>query len=103
MSALLARTTFLLARSGTAKLCMPKTVMVPAHRALTRPAFLQNFFDKLEKIEHDIDEEAKVGANLPFSIENPRALAIKFIIFIGIAFNIPFVITYYQMKNAKSS
>ncbi|VDN99456.1 unnamed protein product [Rodentolepis nana] len=102
MSALFARTTFLLARNGAPKLCSPKVMMVPA-RGFTKPAFLQNFYDKLEKLEHEIDEEGKVGANLPFSIENRRALAIKFILFIGIAFNIPFVFTYYQMKNAKSS
>lgn len=91
-----------MARAGTAKFCMPKTMTIPSQRAITRPPFVQRLYDKLDEIEDSIDEEARIGANLPFSIDNPRRLAIKFIVFIGIAFNIPFIITYYQMKSAKT-
>ncbi len=54
----------------------------------------------MESLEHTIDQEGKVGENLPFSIDNPRLLALKMIIFIGIGLNLPFYITYRQLKAA---
>ena len=78
-----------------------KPNVMPLRLVATRRPYIQKMYDKLAAIEHSIDEEAQVGANLPFSIENPRALAFKMILFMGVALNIPFFITYYQMKAAK--
>uniref|UniRef100_A0A5K3EQD1 Cytochrome c oxidase polypeptide VIIc n=1 Tax=Mesocestoides corti TaxID=53468 RepID=A0A5K3EQD1_MESCO len=83
-------------------LCRVPSLAVTSTRPVSgRPAFVQKLYDKLDALPRSIDEEGKVGANLPFSIENPRLLALKIILFIGIAFNLPFYIIYRQMKSAK--
>ncbi|BHF76117.1 Cytochrome c oxidase subunit 7C, mitochondrial [Sparganum proliferum] len=69
----------------------------------TRPPAIQKIYDKLEHLEESIDQEAKPGANLPFSVEKPRALALKIILFIGIAFNMPFYIIYRHMRKAAAT
>ncbi|VDN13972.1 unnamed protein product [Dibothriocephalus latus] len=69
----------------------------------TRPPAIQKIYDKLEHLETSIDQEATPGANLPFNVEKPRVLAFKIILFIGIAFNLPFYLIYRHMrKNAAS-
>ena len=80
---------------------MSKACMMPSRLATTKPRIIQKLHEKLGEVEHSVDEEARIGANLPFSTRSPRILALTMILFIGIAFNIPFFITYYQMKSAK--
>uniref|UniRef100_A0A0X3PCJ8 Cytochrome c oxidase subunit 7C n=2 Tax=Schistocephalus solidus TaxID=70667 RepID=A0A0X3PCJ8_SCHSO len=69
----------------------------------TRPPAIQKIYDKLEHLETSIDQEAKPGANLPFNVEKPRALALKIIIFIGFAFNMPFYLIYRHMRKASTA
>ncbi|KAL5962216.1 Cytochrome c oxidase subunit 7C mitochondrial [Taenia solium] len=102
MATLLARALFPLSRVGVSASRLSSPSLILSRNAIARPAFLQKIYDKLDAVERSIDEEANIGANLPFNIENPRRLALTMILFIGIAFNIPFFITYYQMKAAKS-
>ncbi|EUB62307.1 hypothetical protein EGR_02760 [Echinococcus granulosus] len=102
MAVVLTRALCPFGRTGSSLLRLSKPSAVFSRSIIKRPPFIQKLYDKMDAIEHSIDEEANIGANLPFSIENPRRLAIKFILFIGIAFNIPFFVTYYQMKAAKS-
>lgn len=77
---------------------LPLKTMLVSRNINTRPPFIQKFYDKMESLGDDIDQEANVGANMPFRIENPRWFALKTILFIGVALNLPLYITYRQLK-----
>uniref|UniRef100_A0A0R3X8N8 Cytochrome c oxidase polypeptide VIIc n=1 Tax=Hydatigena taeniaeformis TaxID=6205 RepID=A0A0R3X8N8_HYDTA len=91
-----------LSRAGVPAIPLSSPSVLLSRSILTRPAFVQKLYDRLDAAERSIDEEGKPGTNLPFDTKNPRRLALTMILFIGIAFNIPFFITYSQMKAAKS-
>ncbi|CAG2122190.1 unnamed protein product [Medioppia subpectinata] len=51
-------------------------------------------------IRRGLSEITYKGQNLPFDITNHRLLAIKFTIFFGVPFAVPFILVRYQLKKA---